>query len=82
MKPCHPVENSNVGIRNRIILCPMGGTSLFCRMEHAGNHKKGGDLSSPGIAPICSTFMGQWLWQNKIGYVKDDVKIIVKADSW
>lgn len=68
----------NVEIKNRIVLCPMGGTSLFGWMEHTGNHfdkeaakffiekaKNNVGLIIPGIAPIRSTFMNQWLYQNK-----------------
>ncbi len=73
-----PWKIGNVVIKNRIVLCPMGGTSLFGWMEHTGNHfdkeaakffiEKANNnvgLIIPGIAPIRSTFMGQWLWQNK-----------------
>ena len=68
----------NVEIKNRIVLCPMGGTSLFGWMEHTGNHfdkeaakffiekaKNNVGLIIPGIAPIRSTFMNQWIYQNK-----------------
>ena len=73
-----PWKIGNVEIKNRIVLCPMGGTSLFGWMEHTGNHfdkeaakfflekaKNNVGLIIPGIAPIKSTFMGQWLYQNK-----------------
>ncbi len=73
-----PWKIGNVEIKNRIVLCPMGGTSLFGWMEHTGNHfdreaakffiekaKNNVGLIIPGIAPIRSTFMGQWLYQNK-----------------
>ncbi len=73
-----PWKIGNVEIKNRIVLCPMGGTSLFGWMEHTGNHfdkeaakffiEKANNnvgLIIPGIAPIKSTFMGQWLYQNK-----------------
>ena len=73
-----PWKIGNVEIKNRIVLCPMGGTSLFGWMEHTGNHfdkeaakffiEKANNnvgLIIPGIAPIRSTFMGQWLWQNE-----------------
>ena len=73
-----PWKIGNVEIKNRIVLCPMGGTSLFGWMEHTGNHfdkeaakfflEKANNnvgLIIPGIAPIRSTYMGQWLWQNK-----------------
>lgn len=73
-----PWKIGNVEIKNRIVLCPMGGTSLFGWMEHTGNHfdkeaakffiekaKNNVGLIIPGIAPIRSTYMGQWLYQNK-----------------
>ena len=73
-----PWKIGNVEIKNRIVLCPMGGTSLFGWMEHTGNHfdkeaarfflekaQNNVGLIIPGIAPIRSTFMGQWLYQNK-----------------
>ena len=73
-----PWKIGNVEIKNRIVLCPMGGTSLFGWMEHTGNHfdkeaakffiekaKNNVGLIIPGIAPIKSTFMNQWLYQNK-----------------
>ncbi len=72
-----PWKVGNVEIKNRIVLCPMGGTSLFGWMEHTGNHfdkeaakfflekaKNNVGLIIPGIAPIKSTYMNQWLWQN------------------
>ena len=73
-----PWRVGNVEIKNRIVLCPMGGTSLFGWMEHTGNHfdkeaakfflekaKNNVGLIIPGIAPIRSTFMNQWLYKNK-----------------
>ncbi len=73
-----PWKIGNVEIKNRIVLCPMGGTSLFGWMEHTGNHfdkeaakffiekaQNNVGLIIPGIAPIRSTFMGQWLYENK-----------------
>ena len=78
-----PWKVGNVEIKNRIVLCPMGGTSLFGWMEHTGNHfdqeaakfflekaKNNVGLIIPGIAPIRSTFMGQWLYQNKKMFVE------------
>ena len=80
----------NVEIKNRIVLCPMGGTSLFGWMEHTGNHfdkeaakffiekaKNNVGLIIPGIAPIKSTFMGQWLYKNKKMF--RELKEFVKA---
>ena len=73
-----PWKIGNCEIKNRIVLCPMGGTSLFGWMEHTGNHfdreaakfflekaRNNVGLIIPGIAPVRSTFMGQWLYQNK-----------------
>ena len=73
-----PWKIGNVEIKNRIVLFPMGGTSLFGWMEHTGNHfdreaakffiekaQNNVGLIIPGIAPIRSTFMGQWLYENK-----------------
>ena len=78
-----PWKIGNVEIKNRIVLCPMGGTSLFGWMEHTGNHfdkeaakfflekaKNNVGLIIPGIAPIRSTFMNQWLYQNKKMFVE------------
>ena len=73
-----PWKIGNVEIKNRIVMCPMGGTSLFGWMEHTGNHfdkeaakfflekaKNNVGLIIPGIAPIKSTYMNQWLYKNK-----------------
>ena len=72
-----PWKIGNVEIKNRIVLCPMGGTSLFgwfeltgCKfdkeaakffLERAQNNV---GLIIPGIAPLRDTFWGRWLWQN------------------
>ncbi len=71
-----PWKIGNVEIKNRIVMCPMGGTSLFGWMEP--NHfdkeaakfflqkaKNNVGLIIPGIAPLKDTFGGRWLWQNK-----------------
>ncbi len=73
-----PWKIGNVEIKNRIVLCPMGGTSLFGWMEKTGNHfdkeaakfflekaQNNVGLIIPGIAPIKSTYMNQWLYENK-----------------
>ncbi len=65
----------NVEIKNRIVLLPMGGTSLFGWMEP--NHfdkeaaaffleraKNNVGLIIPGIAPLRDPILGRWLWQN------------------
>ncbi len=72
-----PWRVGNVEIKNRIVMCPMGGTSLFgwfeltgCKfdqeaaklfLERAQNNV---GLIIPGIAPVRDTFFGKWLWQN------------------
>ena len=78
-----PWKIGNVEIKNRIVLCPMGGTSLFGWMEKTGNHfdreaakfflekaQNNVGLIIPGIAPLRSTFMGQWVYQNKKMFVE------------
>ena len=72
-----PWKVGNVEIKNRIVMCPMGGTSLFGWFVLTGggfdkeaaklfleraNHNVG--LIIPGIAPLRDTFWGKWLWQN------------------
>ena len=72
-----PWKVGNVEIKNRIVLCPTGGTSLFgwfeltgCHFDkEAANHfleraKNNVGLIIPGIAPLRDTFWGKWLWQN------------------
>ncbi len=74
-----PWKIGNVEIKNRIVLCPMGGTSLFGWMEphhfdkeaakfflERANNNVG--LIIPGIAPIRNSVGGQWLYQNKAMY--------------
>ena len=71
-----PWKVGNVEIKNRIVLCPMGGTSLFGWMEP--NHfdkeaakffleraKNNVGLIIPGIAPIKDTLGNRWLYKNK-----------------
>ena len=73
-----PWKIRDVEIKNRIVLCPMGGTSLFGWMELTGNHfdkeaakfflekaQNNVGLIITGIAPIKSTYWGQWLYENK-----------------
>ena len=72
-----PWKIGKVEIKNRIVMCPMGGTSLFGWFELTGcgfdkeaaklfleraNNNVG--LIIPGIAPLRDTFWGKWLWQN------------------
>lgn len=66
----------DVEIKNRIVLCPMGGTSLFGWMEPNHFDKESADffleraknnvgLIIPGIAPLKDSIGGRWLYQNK-----------------
>ena len=80
-----PWKIGNVEIKNRIVMCPMGGTSLFgwfeltgCKfdkeaaklfLERAQNNV---GLIIPGIAPLRDTFWGRWLWKNPKMF--DDLK--------
>ena len=72
-----PWKIGNVEIKNRIVLCPMGGTSLFGWFELGGCHfdkeaakffleraQNNVGLIIPGIAPIRDTFWGKWLYKN------------------
>ena len=71
-----PWKIRDVEIKNRIVLCPMGGTSLFGWMEPNHFDKVAAEffldkaennvgLIIPGIAPLRDTFGGRWLYQNK-----------------
>ena len=72
-----PWKIGNVEIKNRIVMCPLGGTSLFGWFELGGCHfdkeaaklfieraNNNVGLIIPGIAPLRDTFWGKWLWQN------------------
>jgi len=72
-----PWKIRDVEIKNRIVMCPMGGTSLFGWFELTGCHfdkeaaklfleraNNNVGLIIPGIAPLRDTFWGKWLWQN------------------
>ena len=72
-----PWKVRDVEIKNRIVMCPMGGTSLFGWFELGGCHfdkeaaklfleraQNNVGLIIPGIAPLRDTFWGKWLWQN------------------
>ena len=73
-----PWKIGNVEIKNRIVMCPMGGTSLFGWFELTGCHfdkeaaklfleraNNNVGLIIPGIAPLRDTFWGKWLWENE-----------------
>ncbi len=79
-----PWKIGNVTIKNRIVLCPMGGTSLFGWMKPNNFDKKSAEfflerarnnvgLLIPGIAPLRDTILGKWLYQNKKMF--DELKI-------
>ncbi len=72
-----PWKIGDVEIKNRIVMCPMGGTSLFGWFELGGCHfdkeaaklfleraNENVGLIIPGIAPLRDTFWGKWLWKN------------------
>ena len=84
-----PWKIGNVEIKNRIVMCPMGGTSLFGWFELTGcgfdkeaaklfleraNNNVG--LIIPGIAPLRDTFWGKWLWQNPKMF--DELKVFME----
>ena len=69
-----PWKIGNVEIKNRFVVCPMGGTSLFGWMErhhfdkdaaqfflNVAKHDAG--LIIPGIAPIRNLIGGSWLYK-------------------
>ncbi len=78
-----PWRIGNVEIKNRIVMCPMGGTSLFGWFELGGCHfdkeaaklfleraNNNVGLIIPGIAPLRDIFWGKWLWQNPKMFVE------------
>ena len=83
-----PWKVGNVEIKNRIVMCPMGGTSLFGWFELTGCHfdkeaaklfleraNNNVGLIIPGIAPLRDTFWGKWLWQNPKMF--EDLKVFM-----
>lgn len=76
-----PWKIGNVEIKNRIVLCPMGGTSLFGWMEPHHFDKDAADffmdlaknnvgLIIPGIAPIRNLMGNTWLYKSKKTFKK------------
>ena len=76
-----PWQIGTCEIKNRIVMCSMGGTSIFGWMEpnhfdkEAANFlleraKENVGLILPGIAPIRDSMGGRWLYQNKGKYKK------------
>ena len=83
-----PWKIGNVEIKNRIVMCPMGGTSLFGWFELGGCHfdkeaaklfleraNNNVGLIIPGIAPLRDTFWGKWLWENPKMF--DELKVFM-----
>ncbi len=83
-----PWKIGNVEIKNRIVMCPMGGTSLFGWFELTGcgfdeeaaklfleRAQNNVGLIIPGIAPLRDTFWGKWLWQNPKMF--EDLKVFM-----
>ena len=83
-----PWKVGNVEIKNRIVMCPMGGTSLFGWFELGGCHfdkeaaklfleraQNNVGLIIPGIAPLRDIFWGKWLWQNPKMF--EDLKVFM-----
>ena len=78
-----PWKIGNLEIKNRIVLCPMGGTSLFGWMKPSSFNKINADfflevaknnvgLVIPGIAPIRDMIGRRWLYKNEKMY--EDLK--------
>ena len=76
-----PWKIGNVEIKNRIVLCPMGGTSLFGWMEPHHFDKDAADffmtlannnvgLVITGIAPLRNMIGGGWLYKSKRAFKK------------
>ena len=71
-----PWKIGNCEIKNRIVLCPMGGTSIFGTMKPSTFDKVAADhllniakhecgLVIPGIATVKDAMGGKWLYQRK-----------------
>ena len=76
-----PWKIGNLELKNRIVLCPMGGTSIFGWMEphhfdkEAANFlleraKNNVGLIIPGIAPIRNVMGGSWLYKGQAKFDK------------
>ena len=76
-----PFKVGNVEIKNRIVLCPMGGTSIFGWMEPHHFDKDAADffmelannnvgLVIPGIAPLRNMLGNAWLYKSKKAFKK------------
>ncbi len=76
-----PFKVGNCEIKNRIVVCPMGGTSLFGWMEGHHFDKDAGEffldiakhdagLIIPGIAPLRNMIGNGWLYKAKGAFAK------------
>ena len=76
-----PFKIGNCEIKNRIVVCPMGGTSLFGWMEGHHFDKDAGEffldiakhdagLIIPGIAPLRNMIGNGWLYKAKGAFAK------------
>ena len=76
-----PWKIRNLEIKNRVVLCPMGGTSLFGWMEPHHFDKDAADffmnlaknnvgLLITGITPLRNMIGGQWLYKSKKPFEK------------
>ena len=76
-----PWKVGNLEIKNRIVLCPMGGTSLFGWMEPHHFDEDAADffmnlaknnvgLLITGITPLRNLIGGQWLYKSKKPFEK------------
>lgn len=76
-----PWKIGNCEIKNRIVMCPMGGTSLFGWMEPTHFDKESANLFLeiarnnvgliiPGIAPLRNTIGGRWVYKAKSPWKK------------
>ena len=79
-----PWKIGNVEIKNRIVMCPMGGTSLFGWMGPQKFNKDAADmflniakngcgLIIPGIAPLRNMLGNKWLY--KVNKAYKDLKV-------
>jgi 2-enoate reductase len=71
-----PWKIGNLEMKNRIVLCPMGGTCIFGWMEKNHFDKEAAELLLeiaknetglviPGIAPVRDVMYGHWLYKSK-----------------
>ncbi len=76
-----PWKIRDLEIKNRIVMCPMGGTSIFGWMEPSHFKQESANflmerarnnagLILPGIAPLKNVFGGQWLYKGDRKFAK------------